>query len=409
LKETEIRCRSCGMTGLTLILSLGSTPLANGLLTKNQLNQSEETFPLELFFCSNCKLLQISETVSPEKLFRDYLYFSSFSNTAIENAKSIAHRLISDRRLTQNNLVVEIASNDGYLLQHYLEKKIPVLGIEPAENIAKVANNRGIPTLPEFFSCEFGEKLRVEYPNGADIIHANNVLAHVANLNGFVAGIARLLNPAGVAVIEVPYGKLLIDNIEFDTIYHEHLCYFTVTALEKLFQRHHLTIQDVELLPIHGGSIRVFVGHNSEKSESVLKFLDDEEKWGVNTPATYMVFDQRVKALKNELLFLLTDLKKQGKRIVAYGASAKGATLLNYFKITGNLIDYIVDRSTVKQGYFGPGSHLEIFSPAKLLEDKPDYALLLTWNFWEEIVEQQSEYRKNGGKFIIPIPTIRII
>ena len=284
-----------------LILSLGSTPLANALLTGKQLNQPEEYFPLELFFCSECKLLQISETVSPEKLFRDYLYFSSFSDAAIENAKSIAHRLIKDRKLNQKSLVVEIASNDGYLLQHYLDRNIPVLGVEPAENIAKVANDRGIPTLPEFFSSDFAEKLLVDYHNGADVIHANNVLAHVADLNGFVAGIAKLLNPNGVGVIEVPYGKLLIDNVEFDTIYHEHLCYFTVTALKQLFQRHSLTIQDVELIPIHGGSLRVFVGHNPEKSENVEKFLSDEERWGVNSPETYLIFDQKVKALKRRV------------------------------------------------------------------------------------------------------------
>ncbi|HEX7556273.1 MAG TPA: class I SAM-dependent methyltransferase, partial [Leptolinea sp.] len=298
---------------------------------------------------------------------------------------------------------------DGYLLKHYVEKDVPVLGIEPAENIAKVANEQGIPTLPEFFTNDFAEKLRLKYPNGADVIHANNVLAHVADLNGFVAGMARLLNTNGVGVLEFPYGKILIDNVEFDTIYHEHLCYYTVTALKQLFSRHHLTIQDVELLPIHGGSLRLFVGHKPEVSKAVEKFLADEEKWGVNNADTYLAVAHKVETLKKNLLILLKDFKRQGKKIAAYGASAKGATLLNYFKINNNLIDYIVDRSTVKQGHYAPGSHLEIFSPEKLLEDKPEYALLLTWNFWEEIVAQQANYRAAGGKFIIPIPEIRII
>lgn len=405
----DIKCRSCGETGLTQILDLGKTPLANALLTKEQTQQPEEVFPLDLYFCPHCKLLQISETVSPEKLFRDYFYFSSFSTTAIENARSIAFRLVKERKLDKHNLVVELASNDGYLLKHYQEKGIPVLGIEPAENIAKVANEQGIPTIPEFFTSDFATTLRQKYPNGADVMHANNVLAHVADLNGFVEGIAKMLNATGVAVIECPYGKILVDNVEFDTIYHEHLCYYTVTALQKLFIRHGLTLQDVELLPIHGGSLRLFVGHEPKISEAVRHFMAEEEKWGVNTADVYLTLAKKVENLKEDLTSLLKDLKSQGKRIAAYGASAKGATLLNYFQINSNYLDYVVDRSTVKQGYYTPGSHLEILAPEKLLEDKPDYALLLTWNFWEEIVAQQDAYRKAGGKFIIPIPDIRII
>ncbi|NLD99265.1 MAG: class I SAM-dependent methyltransferase [Fibrobacter sp.] len=405
----EFKCRSCGGIGLTKILDLGETPLANALLTKEQISQPEDVFPLNLYFCPHCKLLQISETVAPERLFRDYFYFSSFSTTAIENARSIAFRMVTERKLDKSNLVIELASNDGYLLKHYQEKNVSVLGIEPAKNVARIANDQGIPTIPEFFTSDFAANLHQQYPNGADVMHANNVLAHVADLNGFVDGIATMLNATGVAIIECPYGKTMVENVEFDTIYHEHLCYFTVTTLQKLFGRHDLTLQDVELLPIHGGSLRLFVGHERKISESVRFFLANEEKWGVNTAETYLEVAKKVETLKRDLVSLLKDLKRQKKRIVAYGASAKGATLLNYLKINGNYLDYVVDRSTIKQGFYTPGTHLEIFPPEKLLDDKPDYALLLTWNFWEEIVAQQDGYLKDGGKFIIPIPEIRII
>lgn len=402
-------CRACGHAPLELVLSLGQTPLANALLSAAELTQPEPMYPLDLAFCPNCTLVQITETVPPEKLFREYVYFSSFADTALQNAQAIVERLIPARGLGPQSFVVEIASNDGYLLQYYQRAGIPVLGIEPALNIARVAQEqRGIPTLPEFFDAALAQQLCAQGKQ-ADVIHANNVLAHVANLNGVVAGIKVLLKPEGVAVIEVPHVKDLIDGVEFDTIYHEHLCYFSATALEHLFHRHGLTLQDVERLPIHGGSLRLFVGGSPTQTVATRQLLAEEATWGVDQFACYRDFGARVEQLKTDLLAMLQNLKAQGKRIAAYGASAKGATLLNYFGIGRETLEFVVDRSPVKEGRYTPGTHLPIYAPEKLLEARPDYALLLTWNFADEILAQQAEYRRRGGQFIIPFPELRIV
>ena len=400
-------CRSCGTARLELVLSLGRTPLANALLTREQLSQPEPLYPLDLAFCPACTLVQITQTVPPAELFADYRYFSSFSDTMLRHARSLVAGLISERQLGPQSLVVEIASNDGYLLQNYTQAAVPVLGIEPAANIAREAEKRGIPTIVEFFGEDLAARLAAEGKR-ADVIHAHNVLAHVADLNGFVEGIAILMKPGGVAVIEAPYLKDLLDHCEFDTIYHEHLCYFSLTALDHLFRRHDLLIHDVERIPIHGGSLRVTVGKSAAQAPAVARMLAEEKAWGVDRFATYRDFGTRVGALKATLTSMLAGFKRRGDRIAAYGAAAKGSTLLNYFGIGRETLDFVVDRSPHKQGRFMPGVHLPILPPERLVEEMPDEVLLLTWNFADEILEQQRIYRQLGGRFIIPVPEVRV-
>jgi SAM-dependent methyltransferase len=406
-------CRSCGADGLELVLSLGRTPLANALLTQDQLTQPEPHYPLDLAFCPSCALVQITKTVPPEELFSDYLYYSSFSDTMLRHAQSLVASLIIERQLGPTSLVVELASNDGYLLQYYARAAVPVLGIEPAAKIAGEAVKRGVPTIVEFFGRELAGRLSAGGQR-ADVIHAHNVLAHVADLNGFVAGIGVLLKPDGVAVIEAPYLKDLIDHCEFDTIYHEHLCYFSLTALDRLFRRHDLFIQGVERIPIHGGSLRVTAGKSPHPAlpqrgrENVGRLLAEEAAWGVDRFITYRDFGARVETLKATLTSMLAGFKRRGDRIAAYGAAAKGSTLLNYFGIGRETLDFVVDRSPYKQGRFMPGVHIPILAPERLLEDMPDEVLLLTWNFAEEILEQQKVYRQLGGRFIIPVPDVKV-
>ena len=412
-------CRACGATELEIVLSLGQTPLANRLLPAEELDLPEPTYPLDLAFCPSCALVQITVTVPPEELFREYFYRSSFSDTMLRHAENIATRLTSERNLSKESLVVEIASNDGYLLQYYQERGVPVLGIEPAVNIARIATEeRGISTISEFFNEAVARELR-KTGRQADVIHANNVLAHVADLNSVVCGIEILLNETGVAVIEVPYVGDLIEHCEFDTIY-EHLCYFSLTALDSLFRKHHLLISDVERLPIHGGSLRIFAvkaesqsgslnGAEARQSRAVIEMLKAEKESGVDSLEFYRKFAMSVEALRGQLVKMLGSLKREGQRLAAYGASAKGSTLLNYFRIGKETLDFIVDRSTLKQGRYAPGTHLPICAPEQLLESQPDYVLLLTWNFADEILAQQSEYLRRGGKFIIPVPEPRVV
>jgi SAM-dependent methyltransferase len=404
---TPSPCRSCGADSLDLILSLGRTPLANALLSEQQLAEPEATFPLDLVFCPACSLVQITETVPPEVLFSHYVYLSSFSDTVLRSAEQLAGRLVKRFRLGPESLVAEVASNDGYLLQYYRQLGVPVLGIEPAQNIAELAAGRGIPTIARFFGSELAAELSSE-GRRADVIHANNVLAHVADLNGVVAGLGTLLKPDGVAVVEVPHVLELVRNLEFDTIYHEHLCYFSLRSLTPLFERHGLHVVDVERIPLHGGSLRVFVAARGDASPAVAELAALEKEARVDRIEFYGDFAERVETLKGELLDLLCRLRSEGSRIAAYGASAKGSTLLNYFGVEPGTLEFVVDRSTVKQGLFTPGTHLPILPPEALLEKRPDYVLLLSWNFAEEILAQQLAYRAQGGRFVIPIPTVRI-
>ena len=409
-RRLDVECRACGRPDLDLILALGRTPLANALPTAEQLDDPEPVFPLDVVFCPGCTLVQLAESVPPEQLFSDYLYFSSFSDTMVQHAQELVGRLVAERGLGAEHLAVEVASNDGYLLQHYQRAGVPVLGIEPAANVARVAADKGIPTLVEFFGRALGARLAAE-GRRADVIHANNVLAHVPDLCGFVAGLAHLLKPEGVVVIEAPYVKAMLDHVEFDTIYHEHLCYFSLTALERLFCQEGLRLVDVEPLPIHGGSLRYFAvpaAASAVPSPRVAQMLSAEKAWGVDRVETYLAFRDRVAQLGRDLRRMLQDCKQQGKRLAAYGAAAKGSTLLNTFGIGRDVLEFVVDRSTHKQGRYMPGVQLPIHPPAKLLEEQPDYVLLLTWNFADEILEQQAEFRRRGGKFIVPIPTPRV-
>ena len=401
-------CRSCGGKNLETVLDLGMTPLANALLDANERTENEPSFPLTLVRCPACTLLQLTENVPGDVLFRRYNYRSSFSDTFLRHCETLARRMVDERKLSDHSLVIDIASNDGYLLQYYKTAGVGILGVEPATNIAEIAAQKGIETRNAFFTEEEAKHIVAERGN-ADVIHAHNVMPHVENQRDFAAGITTLLKPTGVAIVEFAYSIDTIDHTEFDQIYHEHKCYFSLTSFKALCAQFGLDVVRVERLPIHGGSLRVFLAHTGTSVDSTVpELLKQETAWGVATPAPYTLFAERTEQRKRDLLALLKDRKAHGKRIAVYGASAKGATLMGYCGIGKDLVDYIVDRSTLKIGKFTPGTHLEIKPVETLALDKPDYVLLLTWNFADEIMEQQRPYRDAGGKFIIPVPEIRI-
>ena len=402
---TTVLCRGCGAGELEVVLDLGAMPLANGLLGPDDLDRPEARYPLALAFCPRCSLAQITETVPPDAMFRDYAYFSSVSDQMVEHARAIVDRMTDRLGLGPDSLAVEVASNDGYLLQHYVARGVPVLGIDPARNVAKAATERGVPTIAEFFGPEVAADLHRQ-GRDADVVHANNVLAHVPDLHGFVAGIATILKPDGVVVIETPYVRDLVERLEFDTIYHEHVFYYSLGSLAGVLADHGLVIVDVERIAIHGGSLRVFAAHagSAVASPAVAALLAEEEALGVGTHDYFSAFATRVEALGEELRQLLWGMKQRGGSIAAYGAAAKGAILLNAFGIGTETIDFVADRSPHKQGRYMPGVRIPVLAAEHLLEAMPDACLLLTWNFADEILEQQSEYRARGGTFIIPVP-----
>ncbi len=407
-RELAIRCRSCGSPDLHEVLDLGSTPLANAL-RRPQDTRPEQRYPLDVAFCAACSLVQVKESPPREEVFsNEYPYFSSYSDTVVQNAAGLTSRLLAERGLDRDSLVVELASNDGYLLQGYVHAGVPVLGIDPIPSLVEAARARGIDSLCAFFDDDLASTMRAQ-GKLADVVHANNVLAHVPNLNEFVKGIRLLLKDDGIAVLEMAYVADLVEKCEFDTIYHEHLCYFSLTALDVLFRRHGLYVNGVERLPIHGGSLRVFLSQSDQPDSRVRALLEEEAAVGLTDVQYYRRFGARVDAICSSLRELLGGLKSAGARIAAYGAAAKGSTLLNYAGIGRETIDYVVDRSAQKQGRLMPGVGLSIRAPSVLLEDMPDYVLLLSWNFAEEVIAQQGEYCRRGGSFILPIPEPRIV
>lgn len=400
-------CRSCGEGDLAPVLDLGSQPLANAYRSPDD-DSPEQRYPLALVRCRACSLVQLTGTVPPQLMFDNYHYFSSYSTTMVESMRLLATRLRDERDLDGDDLVVEIASNDGYLLKHYVDLGIPVLGVEPAHNVASVAVQNGVPTISEYFSSRLGTHF-AETGRLASVVHANNVMAHVPDINDFVAGIAAVLRGAGVAVVETPYLVRFVEDREFDTIYHEHVFYYSLTAVSALMERHGLVVSDVEVIPIHGGSLRLFIQHEGAAiAESVGDLLADEERRGVTTDAYYADFADRVAALKSEVTAVVLRLRAEGASVAAYGAAAKGTVLLNHFGLDHTQIDFVADRSVHKQGLLMPGTGVPIVAADELARRRPDYTLLLAWNFSDEIIGQQGEYRAAGGQFIVPVPSVTV-
>lgn len=408
--EMNYSCRACGSTDLAEVIDLGEQPLANNLLREEHLSEPEPRFPLIVDVCCDCWLMQLRELVPPTDLFSEYIYFSSFSDTMLQHARAAVERYRSEFGLNETSFVVEIASNDGYLLKNFVAAGVPCLGFEPAANVARVAEKEGVESRVEFFGSETASNLAKERRK-ADLILGNNVFAHAPDVNDFVGGLKALLSEEGSIVLEFPYGVEMVENCEFDTIYHEHVYYFTLRPLVELFSRHGLDCYDVEQLPIHGGSLRIFVAHSGTKPvrNSVGDLLDEESRKGFATVERYGAFRESAERVREELSSFLREKHEEGRSLAGYGASAKGSTLLNFLGGAESALEFIVDRSHYKQGKLSPGCHIPILSPEALVERKPDYAVLLVWNFAEEVIRQQADYLSRGGKFVIPLPSLRVV
>ena len=408
-----MKCRFCKSDLKIVFADLGMSPLANSFIKSNESNLSETFFPLKTFVCDNCFLVQLGEFKSPRDIFKNYAYFSSFSKTWLEHANEYVELLVNRFNLNKKSLVVEIASNDGYLLQFFKSKNIPVLGIEPAENIAKSAIEKGIPTLTKFFDSKTAKELK-KSGKKVDCIIANNVLPHTPELVDFIKGLSLLIDSDGVIVIQFSaYLVPLIKNVQFDHIYHEHFSYFSLHTMRKILEKFKLEIFDVDELHVHGGSLRLYikkVGKNQKviHSKNLDKILKNEEKFGITRKKTYEKFQSQILEKKINIWKFFITAKKSGKKIACYGAPAKGNTILNYCQIGKDFIDFTVDKNPVKQGKLLPGTHIPIFEPKKIDQFKPDYVVILPWNLKDEIVEEMKFIRKWGGKFVILTPEVKI-
>lgn len=404
------KCRICGSSDLYNFLSLESMPIPNGFMEKQDLKKKEDYFPLGVYVCQSCWLVQLTHVIPADIMFKNYLYIPSTSTTMLTHFKEMAEELIRSYGLKPHDLVIDIGSNDGTLLSFFKGQEMDVLGIDPASNLAQVARLKGIDTIDDFFTPELASSL-VKKNKKAKIITATNVVAHMDSIHDLCRGIEILLDKNGVFIMEFPYLIDLLDKNEFDTIYHEHLSYFSITPLVELFKKHNLRIINIKRMPVHGGSIRVHVVKTDSKykvNNSVEEFLKNEFLKKINKKSTYEDFGRRVKMIRRDLVSYLKKLKKQHKKVIGYGAAAKGNVLLNYCHIGPKLLDYIVDSIPYKQGRYTPGTHIPIYPESRIAKDMPDYILLLAWNFADEILKKQMNYREKGGQFIITIPYLRI-
>ncbi len=411
MKATLSRCRFCQDPLEHTFVDLGMSPLANSYIPSDQRNRMEPFYPLHVYICGNCLLVQLEEFEKASDIFGDYAYFSSYSDSWLQHAKRYVDMMTERFGLSSQNQVIEIASNDGYLLQYFQEQGVPILGIEPAANIARVASANGIPTVVKFFHADTARELLAQGKQ-ADLLIGNNVLAHVPALNDFVEGIKIILKPRGIVTMEFPYLLRLVKEKQFDTIYHEHFSYFSFHTVERIFAKHGLTLFDVEEVPTHGGSLRIYGRHDTMEefsvSDSVRNLKKGEEEEGFLGLTRYFSFADTVRETKHQLLEFLISVKRQGKTVVSYGAPAKGNTLLNFCGVGKDFIDYTVDRSPQKQGCFLPGTHIPIFHPERIEKTKPDYVLILPWNIKDEVMSQMSHIRTWGGQFVTPIPEVKV-